>query len=184
MEFWDTFWATMWGALGGAVIGAAAAWLFSLDLARRDRESRSREDAERREIDAQQRYRDEIDLRLTRIVEALYAFADELAQTPRWGFTRSINEEPPPPRKRARAETLAAISAASALSKDRDHEVLIALQRFVVSLPETHHSVPEVVSMVDALVAWKRWADDDYDWLLVTISDAAERTREQEPVEE
>jgi hypothetical protein len=43
MEFWDTFWATMWGALGGAVIGAFAAWLFSLDLRRREREDRKQE---------------------------------------------------------------------------------------------------------------------------------------------
>lgn len=43
MEFWDTFWATMWGALGGAVIGAAAAWVFALDLRRRDRTERQLE---------------------------------------------------------------------------------------------------------------------------------------------
>ncbi len=43
MEFWETFWATMWGALGGAVVGAAAAWVFSLDLRRRDAIAHSRE---------------------------------------------------------------------------------------------------------------------------------------------
>lgn len=45
--FWDTFWATMWGALAGAVVGAFAAWLFSLDLRRREAEEadRSRLDA-------------------------------------------------------------------------------------------------------------------------------------------
>ncbi|TFB15443.1 hypothetical protein E3V93_01810 [Microbacterium sp. 3H14] len=48
MSFLDTFWATMWGALGGALVGAAAAWLFSLDLRRRDREDRAREREEDR----------------------------------------------------------------------------------------------------------------------------------------
>lgn len=36
MSFLDTFWATMWGALAGAVVGAFAAWLFALDLRRRE----------------------------------------------------------------------------------------------------------------------------------------------------
>lgn len=43
MGFWDTFWATMWGALGGAIVGALTAWLFSLDLRRREREDRAQE---------------------------------------------------------------------------------------------------------------------------------------------
>lgn len=43
MEFWDTFWATMWGALAGAIVAALAAWLFSLDLRRREREDRAQE---------------------------------------------------------------------------------------------------------------------------------------------
>lgn len=43
MGFWETFWATMWGALGGAVVAAFAAWLFSLDLRRREREDRKQE---------------------------------------------------------------------------------------------------------------------------------------------
>lgn len=43
MDFWQTFWATMWGALGGAVVAALAAWLFSLDLRRREREDRKQE---------------------------------------------------------------------------------------------------------------------------------------------
>lgn len=42
MMFWDTFWATMWGALAGAVLGAFAAWLFSLDLRRREAEEGDR----------------------------------------------------------------------------------------------------------------------------------------------
>lgn len=33
----------MWGALGGAVVAAFAAWLFSLDLRRREREDRKQE---------------------------------------------------------------------------------------------------------------------------------------------
>lgn len=37
MDFWSTFWATMWGALAGAVVAALSAWLFALDLRRRDR---------------------------------------------------------------------------------------------------------------------------------------------------
>lgn len=45
--FWDTFWATMWGALAGAVAGAFAAWLFSLDLRRRETE-----DSDRTRLDA------------------------------------------------------------------------------------------------------------------------------------
>lgn len=45
--FWDTFWATMWGALAGAVVGAFAAWLFSLDLRRRETE-----DSDRTRLDA------------------------------------------------------------------------------------------------------------------------------------
>jgi hypothetical protein len=47
MTFWDTSWATMWGALAGALVGAAAAWLFALDLRRRERQEtdRSRLDA-------------------------------------------------------------------------------------------------------------------------------------------
>lgn len=43
MDFWQTFWATMWGALGGAVVAAFAAWLFSLDLRRREHEDRKQE---------------------------------------------------------------------------------------------------------------------------------------------
>lgn len=43
MDFWQTFWATMWGALAGAVVAAFAAWLFSLDLRRREREDRKQE---------------------------------------------------------------------------------------------------------------------------------------------
>ena len=47
MTFWDTFWATMWGALAGAVVGGFVAWLFSLDLKRREEGevARSRLDA-------------------------------------------------------------------------------------------------------------------------------------------
>lgn len=33
----------MWGALAGAVVGAAGAWLFALDLRRRDKEDRQQE---------------------------------------------------------------------------------------------------------------------------------------------
>lgn len=47
MTFWDTFWATVWGALAGAVVGAFAAWLFSLDLRRRETR-----DSERTRLDA------------------------------------------------------------------------------------------------------------------------------------
>lgn len=47
MEFVDTFWATMWGALAGAVAGAFAAWLFSLDLRRREAK-----DGDRTRLDA------------------------------------------------------------------------------------------------------------------------------------
>jgi hypothetical protein len=43
MEFVDTFWATMWGALAGAF----AAWLFSLDLRRREAK-----DGDRTRLDA------------------------------------------------------------------------------------------------------------------------------------
>jgi hypothetical protein len=38
----------MWGALGGAVVGATVAWLFALDLRRRDRVERERERIEDR----------------------------------------------------------------------------------------------------------------------------------------
>lgn len=43
MTFGDTLLATLVGALAGALIGAFAAWLFSLDLRRRDREDRVHE---------------------------------------------------------------------------------------------------------------------------------------------
>jgi hypothetical protein len=43
MDFWETLWATMWGALAGAFVAAFAAWLFSLDLRRREREDRAQE---------------------------------------------------------------------------------------------------------------------------------------------
>lgn len=39
----DAFWASLWGSLAGAVVGAAAAWLFSLDLRRRDSRDRTAE---------------------------------------------------------------------------------------------------------------------------------------------
>lgn len=45
--FWDTFWATVCGALAGAVVGAFAAWLFSLDLRRRQAK-----DGDRARLDA------------------------------------------------------------------------------------------------------------------------------------
>lgn len=33
----DAFWASLWGSLAGAAAGATAAWLFALDLRRRER---------------------------------------------------------------------------------------------------------------------------------------------------
>lgn len=43
MTFADTLLATLIGALAGAVVGAFAAWLFSLDLRRREKEDRKQE---------------------------------------------------------------------------------------------------------------------------------------------
>ncbi|WP_136024254.1 hypothetical protein [Microbacterium sp. K27] len=43
MTFWDTFWATMWGALAGGGFGAFTAWLFALELRRRETRARAEE---------------------------------------------------------------------------------------------------------------------------------------------
>lgn len=44
----EAFWASLWGSLVGAVVGATAAWLFALDLRRRDGKDRRGEQYEER----------------------------------------------------------------------------------------------------------------------------------------
>lgn len=61
MDFWETFWATVWGALGGAVVGALAAWLFALDLRRRERDDRVAEREQERLDRLAQREQDRLD---------------------------------------------------------------------------------------------------------------------------
>jgi hypothetical protein len=52
----DVFWASLWGALFGALVGAAAAWLFTLDLRRRDR----RDHVQDRAMDKAAKYEERI----------------------------------------------------------------------------------------------------------------------------
>ncbi len=94
MGFWETLWATMWGALAGAVVGAFVAWLFSLDLRRREREDRAQEreqdrldreaergldrEARRAELEEQRDrdYDERIRREWPRIIEAAHHFAN------------------------------------------------------------------------------------------------------------
>ncbi|KRD51950.1 hypothetical protein [Microbacterium sp. Root280D1] len=43
VDFLETFWATMWGALAGGAFGAFVAWLFALELRRREKRARDEE---------------------------------------------------------------------------------------------------------------------------------------------
>ncbi len=69
MAFGGTLLASLIGALAGALVGAFAAWLFSLDLRRREREDRSQEREEERLDRLAQRQQDALDRASERVEE-------------------------------------------------------------------------------------------------------------------
>jgi hypothetical protein len=162
--FWESFWATMWGALAGAVIGAVAAYWFARDLARRERAQRLADDAARREADEAARYRAVIPMHVTRIVEALHRYADELSQLSPFGFgSRPLGEAPPPPRHTARAQVLAAIDTASVDAQGRDQAVFAAVRDALLNVSRTREGASEVGGLIDLLVAWQIFDADRHD---------------------
>ena len=158
MTFWETFIATMAGALAGALVGALAAWCFSRNLAKNEREHL---------------YRDLMDALMARIVESLRVLADELDQTSSGlsAVSRPMNQAPPPPRVTAFARARGAIDAATAQAKGRDFEVLVALGRALTRLNKTPTPSPAIGGLIDSVHAIRFFAPDDYDGLLRDIND-------------
>ncbi|MEW1991215.1 hypothetical protein [Microbacterium sp. NPDC078849] len=153
MEFWDTFWATMWGALGGAVVGAAAAWLFSLDLRRREREDRAQDreqerldrvaeremDREARRVERQEQrdweYEERILAEWPSVLEAVHDFANACRAV----YDARRTHGPVGSRHDHYRLSLASVTQrlfeAATIAKDVDHSVVSAIGKLTATTP-------------------------------------------------
>lgn len=137
--FWETFWATMWGALGGAVVGAVTAWLFSLDLRKREREDRQQERDEDRRDREEERAQDRLHRQFERDAERAERMIEleqgaKVESARRWlaiGTALStVLAVPESERPRLLAEAAARVSDAYVLSPPDERPLADALKRF------------------------------------------------------
>lgn len=141
MEFFDTFWATMWGALAGAVVGAFSAWLFSLDLRKRELEA-----ARQRDFDAS-------------VAAVVQAFGGLSAAVQAFSFAflpnAAVSVEPP---NVARAHLLGAIQVAMMTARDDEYAPLEAAYKVATSIKEGdgNRRGLELDNAARALMLWKR----------------------------
>jgi gas vesicle protein len=181
MTFWDAFWATMWGALAGAVIGALAAYVFSRDLARRDRAARAVEDAARRKADENARYVHALTDAIVRIIAALHAFAAEAGQQiNRTGAHQGSRASETPATARASADLKAAIDAGSARARGDHWEVFFVLYQIVASLPHDNVAAARADLLANALAMWDVQREGSGDDVIGLIQAAGGNTHRNE----
>lgn len=156
VTFWETFSATMAGALAGAIVGSLTAWLFSRNLAVRDREHR---------------YRDLMNGQLARIIEALRELADEIDQAPLGLVTSDIGSRAAPPRYTALSKARAAVDAALTHARGRDYDVVLAIGGTFERLDRTQYPSSAIGGLIDALHAIRFFDPKDYDALIGAIED-------------
>lgn len=180
MMFWETFWATMWGALGGAVVGALVAWLFSLDLRRREKEDRQQERAQDRldresereqdrlerqeERDTERRDRVEAQERSERAESARRWLAIGSALSSVW----AVADEQ---KSRLLSEATARISDAYVLSPVEERPIAELLKGFS---PE-HLLEPEVAGAISGLLNRYSRGDDDVETAIARLKELLDR---------
>lgn len=190
MEFWDTFWATMWGALGGAVVAAFAAWLFSLDLRRREREDRKQEreqdrldrvaerdddrlnraaerDDERhfriaeQEQQHQQRYEAEVMREWPRVADELMEYANANRAVMEAGMTARAGEAAERYR-RSVASMMSCFHGVAIVAQKSDHEIVNNLGVMVATLRPSQKETIEIVDQIRILLSSYMTAHPDF----------------------
>lgn len=141
MSFVDTFWATVWGALAGAVAGAFSAWLFALDLRRREGK-----DGDRSRLDAA-------------VADVVRLLGEVGSSGEAFAFSLHLGNpavQTPPPhlsRQRLLSATLAARMAAG-----RDEAPLLAVYELVTRQDgkTANRTAIDYESAAHALVKWRQ----------------------------
>lgn len=170
MAFWETFWATMWGAVAGAVIGALAAWIFALDLARRNRETAQADDAARREAQDASTYRTFINAMVGRVVETFHTLVAEIDGAGRVPFVPGMSGTASPTAVgRAKAEALAAVDTGRVHALGRDRDVFEVLRYAIERLSDGDEGALQASNIVLRLLEWDRIAPESSDLLIMQV---------------
>lgn len=133
----------MWGALAGAVVGASAAWLFSLDLRKRDRETTHRE--------AMTRW-------LALVMDALSTYEETLRNWHPEPYAARVLRVSESDAGRARANALTAIRTALLDADGDEWAVLDAARHAVVASSENDPDWRYVSEVAVTLEGWWRRA--------------------------
>ncbi|MBP2420726.1 hypothetical protein [Microbacterium imperiale] len=152
VDFWSTFWATMWGALAGAGFGALAAWLFSLNLRRRQETY----EAAVRKSDLDRAHKQELDTAVAKVVQ-LFGEYSAAAQAFKFAFAPNAKLSVETPHA-AGARLLASIRVAQMTAAPEEQAPLEAA--FAVATNREQETSNErdlsLSNAADMLALWRR----------------------------